>query len=207
MISDSLRNHKSCFYLFISQIKRVVLAHSSTSSCFQIKKIRWKKAHDVPLKKPCQELLLQLEGMIRHRTGIPSNEKKRTPMTTSVRRGEYASRTPRKDSRLPLSRDGHESKLSIAPKGTPSGAIEQPHFVVYQFSFQIERQLFVFIILHYVHAEIEKGNEEENYHYVGHGVTHNGSHPDTANQTKEAADGGDNPNDSTELIHGAILLS
>jgi len=66
----------------------------------------------------------------------------------------------------------------------------------------MERQLFVFVILHYVHAEIEEGNEEEYYHYVGHGVTHNGSHPNATNQTKEAADGGDNPNDSTELIHG-----
>ncbi len=122
-------------------------------------------------------------------------------MPTSVRRGEYALRTPRKDPHHPLIRDGHESKLSIAPKGTPSRAIEQPHFVVYQFSFQMERQLLVFIILHYVHAEIEEGNEEEYYHYVGHGVTHNGSHPNATYQTKEAADGGDNPNDSTELIH------
>jgi len=64
------------------------------------------------------------------------------------------------------------------------------------------RQLFVFVVLHYVHAEIEEGNEEEYYHYVGHGVTHNGSHPNATNQTKEATDGGDNPNDSTELIHG-----
>ena len=71
----------------------------------------------------------------------------------------------------------------------------------------MERQLLVFIILHYVHAEIEKGNEEENYHYVRHGVTHNGSHPNATNQTKEAADGGDNPNDSTELIHGKEFLS
>ena len=66
----------------------------------------------------------------------------------------------------------------------------------------MERQLFVFVILHYVHAEIEERNEEEYYHYVGHGVTHNGSHPNATNQTKEAADGGDNPNDSTEFIHG-----
>ena len=65
----------------------------------------------------------------------------------------------------------------------------------------MKRKLFVFVILHYVHAEIEKGNEEENNHYVGHGVAHNGSHPDATNQTKEAADGGDNPNDSTELVH------
>ena len=66
----------------------------------------------------------------------------------------------------------------------------------------MERQLFVFVVLHYVHTEIEEGNEEEYYHYVGHGVTHNGSHPYATYQTKEAADGGDNPNDSTELIHG-----
>ena len=66
----------------------------------------------------------------------------------------------------------------------------------------MERQLFVFVVLHYVHAEIEERNEEEYYHYVGHGVAHNGSHPYATNQTKEAADGGDNPNDSTELIHG-----
>ena len=64
------------------------------------------------------------------------------------------------------------------------------------------RQLFVFVVLHYVHTEIEERNEEEYYHYVGHGVTHNGSHPNATNQTKEAADGGNNPNDSTELIHG-----
>jgi hypothetical protein len=92
--------------------------------------------------------------------------------------------------------------LSIAPKGTPPRAIEQQEFVVYQFSFQMKRKLFVFIVLHYVHAEIEERNEEEYYHYVGHGVTHNGSHPNATNQTKEAADGGDNPNDSTELVHG-----
>ena len=66
----------------------------------------------------------------------------------------------------------------------------------------MERQLFVFVVLHYVHAEIEERNEEEYYHYVGHGVAHNGSHPNATNQTKEAADGGNNPNDSTELIHG-----
>ena len=140
--------------------------------------------------------------MTRHRTGIPSNEKKRTPMPTNVRRGEYASRTPHRDSPHPLTRDGRESKLSIAPTGTPPRAIEQQEFVVYQFSFQMKRKLFVFVVLHYVHAEIEDGNEEEYYHYVGHGVTHNGSHPNATNQTKEAADGGDNPNDSTEFIHG-----
>ena len=70
----------------------------------------------------------------------------------------------------------------------------------------MERQLFVFIVLHYVHAEIEERNEEENYHDVGHGVAHNGSHPNATNQTKEAADGGDNPNDSTELIHGKEFI-
>ena len=127
-------------------------------------------------------------------------------MPTNVRRGEYASRTPHRDSPHPLTRDGRESKLSIAPKGTPPRAIEQQEFVVHQFSFQMKRQLFVFIVLHYVHAEIEKRNEEEHYHYVGHGVTHNGSHPNAANQTKEAADGGDNPNDSTELIHKELKI-
>ena len=127
-------------------------------------------------------------------------------MATNVRRGEYASRTPRRDSTHPQSRDGRESKLSIAPKGTPPRAIEQQEFVVCQFSFQMERQLFVFVILHYIHAEIEERNEEENYHDVGHGVAHNGSHPNATNQTKEAADGGDNPNDSTKLIHKELYI-
>ena len=127
-------------------------------------------------------------------------------MATNVRRGEYASRTPHRDSPHPLTRDGRESKLSIAPTGTPPRAIEQQKFVVCQFSFQMERQLFVFFVLHYVHAVIEERNEEEHYHYVGHGVAHNGSHPNATNQTKEAADGGDNPNDSTELIHGKEFI-